>query len=605
MKLVVNTPGAASAMPGAMPNAASQALKAIRTQVMWNRLIAVVEEQAQALLRTAFGAITREAGDLSAGVYDRSGRMLAQAVTGTPGHVNSMATAVAHFLVRYPLDTLSPGDVLVTNDPWMGTGHLFDYVVVTPVFKPGATQAVALFASTCHTVDVGGVGFTAEAHSVFEEGTRIPHLKLVKAGRVNDDVLAIIQANSRNPVEASGDILSLVSSNEVGAARLLEMMLEFQLDSIDSLAEHILEHSRQATCAAIAKLPGGTWKTHMRVDGYDTPVDLHAALSITVDRVLVDYAGSSVQSNRGINSPKCYTDAYSVFGLKCLIAPDVPNNAGSLQPFEVTATPGSIVHPDRPAPVTARHVIGQMLPDLMFGALEGALHGQVPGESAGSIWVMAMSQAAPQAGSAAPDAAATPGAASAFNTLSVGLGGMGARPGQDGLSTTAFPSGVGAIPVEVTETLAPLVFWEKEFLPDSGGPGQWRGGLAQRIVVSHRLGLGFECAAATFDRRDNAARGRNGGHEGALGEAVVCVDGLRHVFHGKGIMRVPPGGRLQVDLPGGGGLGNPVQRDRARLRADLVAGTVSLDAARADYGLGEDDVRALLDGTSSAVERTP
>ncbi len=557
--------------------ARSDPLAAIRTQVMWNRLIAVVEEQAQALLRTAFGSVAREAGDLSAGVYDLHGRMLAQAVTGTPGHVNSMAAAVAHFIERFPLPSMRAGDVFITNDPWLGTGHLFDYVVVTPVYLASANvqgnAAVALFASTCHTIDVGGVGFSAEARSVFEEGTCIPHLRLVAAGQLNEDVLAIIQANSRNPVEARGDILSLVSCNEVGALRLRDMMAEFALTSIDPLAAHIIEHSRQATRAAIARLPQGRWRAHMRLDGYEAPIDLHAELHNDGERIVVDYAGSSAASGRGINSPKCYTDAYSVFGLKCLVAPEVPNNAGSLEPFEVRATPGSIVHPLRPAPVTARHVVGQMLPDLMFGCLEAALAGQVPAESAGSIWVLAMQGM--QAG--------TP----PFNTMSVGLGGTGARPGKDGLSTTAFPSGVGGIPVEVTEAQAPLVFWHKEFLCDSGGAGLHRGGLAQRIVVGARAGVAFTCAAATFDRRAHAARGRQGGHDGALGLAVVDIEGASTGFEGKGTIHVPAGATLRVDLPGGGGFGDARLRARAQVAADVAAGFVSHEAALRLYGQPE------------------
>ncbi|WP_201964927.1 hydantoinase B/oxoprolinase family protein [Ramlibacter ginsenosidimutans] len=535
-------------------------LKAIRTQVMWNRLISVVEEQAQTLLRTAFGSVAREAGDLSAGVYDIHGRMLAQAVTGTPGHVNTMAVAVGHFLARYPLATLVPGDVLVTNDPWLGTGHLFDFVVVTPVFREG--RPVALFASTCHTIDVGGRGFTADAASVYEEGICIPHLKLARAGVLNEDVLAIVQANSRNPVEARGDILSLVSSNEVGARRLLEMLDEFALHDIDALAEHILAESARAARAAIARLPDGQWRAEMRLDGYEAPVQLVATLRKHGDHLVVDYAGSSAASARGINSPKCYTDAYSVFGLKCLIAPEVPNNAASLAPFEVLAEPGSIVHPLRPSPVTARHVIGQMLPDLMFGCLEQALEGRVPAESAGSIWVLAMSRDRAQG---AP-----------FNVMSVGLGGTGARPTKDGLSTTAFPSGVGGIPVEVTEAQSPLVVWHKEYLPDSGGRGQWRGGVAQRIEIGARDGAGFECSAATFDRRDNAARGRNGGAPGQPGRVEVFgSEGACSVHEGKGTIRVPAGGRLRVDLPGGGGFGPPPDRDPERLARDLRDGLVS------------------------------
>jgi N-methylhydantoinase B len=552
------------------------ALAAIRTQVMWNRLIAVVEEQAQALLRTAFGSVTREAGDLSAGVYDLPGRMLAQAVTGTPGHVNSMAAAVGHFMQRYPVATMKPGDVFVTNDPWMGTGHLFDYVVVTPVFKPGGSKAVALFASTCHTIDVGGVGFNAEGRSVYEEGTCIPHLRLVKAGEINEDLMAVIMANSRNPVEARGDLLSLVASNEVGAARLVDMMAEFGLADIEALAAHIIDHSRRATLEAIAKLPRGRWRATMRLDGYEAPIDLAAELAHEGEHIVVDFAGSSPASARGINSPKCYTDAYSVFGLKCLVAPEVPNNAGSLSCFEVRAEPGSIVHPLRPAPVTARHVIGQMLPDLMFGCLEQAFEGRVPGESAGSIWVMALSGGSGGAGGAG---------AAAFNTMSVGLGGMGARPDKDGWNTTAFPSGVGAIPVEVTEAQSPLVFWEKEFLADSGGAGRQRGGLAQRIVIGARDGVSFTCAAATFDRRRHAARGRAGGQDGGHGDvAVLHADGTEQHFEGKGIAAMPPGARLRVELPGGGGFGDPRERDPAALAADVAAGYVSAEAAKRIYG---------------------
>ncbi len=225
-------------------SSARSALDAIRTQVMWNRLIAVVEEQAQSLLRTAFGTITREAGDLSAGVYDVKGRMIAQAMTGTPGHVNTMATAVAHFFEKYPPAAMKPGDVYITNDPWLGTGHLFDYVMMTPVFHRG--RLVAFFASTCHVIDVGGVGMTAKANSSFEEGTLVPHLPIRKAGRINSDLLDVILANSRSPIEVKGDILSLLSANDTGARRLTAMMDEFSLVTLDPLANHILTRSEKA-----------------------------------------------------------------------------------------------------------------------------------------------------------------------------------------------------------------------------------------------------------------------------------------------------------------------------------------------------------------------
>ncbi|MBI1778422.1 MAG: hydantoinase B/oxoprolinase family protein [Proteobacteria bacterium] len=549
-------------------------LKAIRLQVMWNRLIAVVEEQAQALLRTAFGHVAREAGDLSAGVYDVAGRMLAQAVTGTPGHVNTMAAAVGHFLERFPVATMAPGDVYVTNDPWLGTGHLFDFVAVTPAFRDG--RPVALFASTCHMVDVGGIGFSADANSVFEEGTLIPHLRLRAGDRLNEDILAIVTANSRNPTEVRGDILSLVSCNDVGVARLLGMMAEFDLTSIDELARHVIEKSREATLSAIKRVPPGIYGTEMQLDGYDAPILLRAKMTVSEREIVVDYAGSSPASLFGINSPKCYTDAYTVFGLKCAIAPSVPNNAGSLAPFKVLAEPGSIVDPVRPSPVTARHVVGQMLPDVAFGCLAQALPDAVPAESAGSIWVLAMASAHERVADARLSNAAR------FNVMNVGLGGVGARPGKDGLSTTAFPSGVGTIPIEVTEDQCPLVFWRKEYLRDSGGPGTYRGGLGQVIEIGNSEEAAFTISAATFDRIRFPPRGRNGGHSGGVGAARL---GSGAALATKATHVVPAGDRLVVELPGGGGLGEPTERPPERVKADIAAGLVSPEAALRVYGL--------------------
>ncbi len=551
-------------------------LKAIRMQVMWNRLIAVVEEQAQALLRTAFGHVAREAGDLSAGVYDLDGRMLAQAVTGTPGHVNTMAAAVGHFMRHFPVATMKPGDVFVTNDPWLGTGHLFDFVVVTPAFA-GDTP-VALFASTCHMVDVGGIGFSADARSVFEEGTLIPHLRLRSNAGVNEDVLAIVTANSRNPVEVRGDILSLVSCNDVGVDRLIGMMAEFDLASIEKLAVYIIDHSRAATHEAIARVPEGRYRVEMNLDGYDAPILLKAEMRVGGGEITVDYAGSSPASIFGINSPKCYTDAYTVFGLKCAIAPAVPNNAGSLEPFKVLAQAGSIVDPARPSPVTARHVVGQMLPDIAFGCLAQAMPDSVPAESAGSIWVLAMGSAHGRTGDARVANAAR------FNVMNVGLGGVGARPGKDGLSTTAFPSGVGTIPVEITEDQSPLVFWRKEYLPDSGGPGAHRGGLGQVIEIANSEEAPFTISAATFDRIRFPPRGRDGGRDGRKGSAKL---GSGQDLATKATHMVPAGDRLVVELPGGGGLGDPRQRARAKIEADIASGLVTREAARRDYGFSD------------------
>ena len=326
-------------------------LARIRAQIMWNRLIAVVEEQAQTLIRTAFSASVREAGDLSAGVFDLQGRMLAQAVTGTPGHVNSMAVAVGHFLERYPAAQMREGDHYVTNDPWLGTGHLHDFTLVSPTFHQG--RPVALFASTVHVVDIGGRGFGPDGRQVYEEGLCVPIMPLARGGRINDDLLGIVRANVREPVQVEGDLFSLMACNDKGAQRLCEMMREFEIHGLEDLAETIFEHSRAATLAEIGRLRAGTYRNAVTIDGYDHPVELKAALTISEGRVHVDYTGTSAVSSFGINVPLLYTTAYTVFGVKCLIAPAIPNNAGSLAPFTVSAPEGSILNAPRPCAVAA------------------------------------------------------------------------------------------------------------------------------------------------------------------------------------------------------------------------------------------------------------
>jgi N-methylhydantoinase B len=540
-----------------------KALDAIRTQVMWNRLVAVVEEQAQSLLRTAFGTITREAGDLSAGVYNVEGHMIAQAMTGTPGHVNTMATAVVHFFRHFPKETMKPGDVYITNDPWLGTGHLFDYVMLTPVFLKN--KLVAFFASTCHVIDVGGVGMTANANSSFEEGTLIPHSTLRKRGVLNEELLGVILANSRSPVEVRGDILSLVSANDTGASRLVAMMQEFGLTSLEPLAKHILDTSTKAARAAIKELPEGDWSYDTRLDGYESELTVKCRLIIKNGEITIDYSGSSPAALFGINSPRTYSLAYSVFALKAVIAPHVPNNIGSLSVYDMITEPGTCVDPVRPSPVTARHVLGQALADCVFGCLAQALPGKVQAESAGAIWIIQMYSAH---GRVPVDQLK---GATHFSALSIGVGGIGGRPGQDGLSTMAFPSGVGGIPVEITEGQCPIWFKEKQFLAGSGGKGQFRGGLGQRIEIRNREDVAFVISAATFDRVKNAARGREGGENGKNGLARL---GSGKRLPDKGMHIIPRGDSLVLETPGGGGFGHASKRDASLLNADTRADLV-------------------------------
>lgn len=531
----------------------------IRLQVMWNRLIAIVEEQAQVLIRSSFSTSTREAGDLSAGLFDPQGRMLAQSVTGTPGHVNSMAASVVHFLNEFPIDTMAPGDIFMTNDPWKGTGHLYDFVVVTPVFRPGREEqgVIGLFACTSHVVDIGGVGFSMEGREVFHEGLYLPLIRLARNGEFDQTLMKIIRANSRAPEMVDGDVHSLAACNERGAKRLLEMMDEFELDDLADLGNHVIDRSREAMLQHIAELPHGTWHSSMTIDGVDNPLELTAALTVSSSGIDVDFDGTSEQSTWGINVPMAYTDAYTSFGIRCIVGPEIPNNAGSLEVIRVTAPEGTILNAPHPAPVNVRHVVGQMLPDTVFGCLSQLLPERVPAEGTSALWNLHI------------DGYWEDG--ERFVVLSFHSGGAGARPTADGLSATAFPSGVRNMPIEINEAISPLVFWKKELRPDSGGDGKFRGGHGQIIELGNRQHVDFDISA-TYERTVHPPRGRHGGQAGATGALRLKSGG-----HVKPLGRnvIPAGDRLIMEFPGGGGFGQPSERDSEARDDERTSGLVT------------------------------
>lgn len=561
----------------------------VSNQVMWNRLISVVEEQAQALVRTAFSTSVREAGDLSAGAYDVQGQMLAQAVTGTPGHVNAMADSVAHFIRRIGSDNIFEGDVYITNDPWEGTGHLHDITVVSPSFHN--SRLVGYFACTAHIVDIGGRGFGADANSVYEEGLYIPIMKLAERGEIDRTLIAIVRGNVREPDQVVGDIYALASCNEIGHRRLIDMMREFGLSDLNGIAEFILENSRNATIERIAALPRASADGAMTIDGYSNPVDLKVHLDIREDRIISDFTGTSGVDKKGINVPLVYTKAYACYALKCAIAPEIPNNAGSLAPFEVTAPENSILNALHPAPVALRHAIGHLIPDTVYNALDKILPDTVPAEGAGSLCNFQVSLR-PRTDQPAPENAVR------AEVLTFNSGGSGARPGSDGLSATAFPSGVMTMPIEATEHTGPIIIWRKELRPDSGGAGKFRGGLGQFMEVGARDGHEFDISAM-FDRVDHPARGRHGGGNGAP-TTIAQDDGT--AMKGKGKQFVPHGRRVMMAFPGGAGYGNSDQRDPARVRRDLARGYISETVARRDFGLSDAEVTETLNAVKRGEE---
>ena len=394
-------------------------------QVISNRIGSILNEQQTALVRTAFSTVVRESEDLACGVFNQAGLMIAQSLTGTPGHVNSMATGVKHFVHAFPPDSLEPGDVLITNDPWKTAGQVNDFTVVTPVFRGG--RPIAYFASTCHAPDIGGRQFSGEAREVYEEGIQIPMLKILQAGEPNRDVIEIIRTNVRQPDETIGDIYAQISSNEVGADRLRSLLDEFDLPDVEEIADEIISRSERAMRAGIAALPDGTYTNEAWTDGFDEPIVLRCTVTVAGDEMTVDWTGSSPQSPFGINLVLNYTHAYASYAMKAAVAPEVPHNDGAFRPVHVTAPLGSILNCEHPAPVASRHVIGHFLPGIIFGALADAVPGRLLAGSADALWITVWQ---------GRDRRRRPFVQTVFQ-----LGGMGARTGKDGLERDRVPVG--------------------------------------------------------------------------------------------------------------------------------------------------------------------
>ena len=527
--------------------------KNIQNQVMWNRLLSVVEEQGQTLVRTAFSPIVRECGDISAGVFDLEGRMMAQAVTGTPGHVNSMAESVKHFINHFPLNTMNEGDIFITNDPWMGTGHLNDFVLTTPCFKDN--KIVGLFSCTSHLTDIGGLGVGPDATDIHMEGLYIPMLKLADRGVMNETLLKLVSQNTRQPVETEGDVYSLAACNDIGCKRLVEMMNEFEIDDLKNLSDFIHDKSLSAVENEIKKIPNGVYENSMMIDGFEKDIKLKAKLTVFDKSISVEYTGTSDKSKFGINVPLSYTKAYTCFGLSCLVSAEIPNNAGSLKPFEIDAPLGSILNAPYPAAVCARHIIGQMLPDVVFGCLEKAIPDKVPAEGASCLWNITFRGKTDRGTNNN----------SLFAVTAVVNGGTGARPNKDGLSATAYPSGVRGTPVEINEAVAPLLFLKKEYNPGSGGKGRYNGGLGQLIEIKSAIDEDMDLLAS-FDRIKFPARGRLNGSNGKPGQVSIKGKGK---LNGKGTQVIKAGDILQIHTPGGAGYGDYSERDQVLLEKDL------------------------------------
>jgi N-methylhydantoinase B len=526
--------------PTKVETTASRTFDAVELEILWQSLIATVNEQARALQRAAFSPIVREAGDLANAVFDRRGRMVAQAVTGTPGHINSLAIGAANMLAEYPLESLEPGDVLVTNDPYKTAGQLLDVTVLVPAWRNG--RVIAFFGSTIHHTDVGGYGIGAGGRDCFEEGLWIPICKLMKAGERNEDVWKFVLSNVRQPDHMAGDLHAQLASGEVGAQRLTALCDTFGLDDIEGLADEIIDRSEAATRDSIRQLPAGTYESSAILDLADGDrIDIVCALTVDPEagEITVDYEGTSPASPWGINVVKNYTHAYTTFTVRSVLNPDIPNNHGSLGPIKVVAPEGTIVNAVLPQPGTARHVVGMFLPNALLKALAQVRPDDAMAEGSGAVWTM-------QVNGNHDDG-------SPFITaMFTYAGGVGARAAKPGLDACSYPTGVSAVPIEVVEASAPIRFHEKSLRRGSGGAGRQTGGLGQVVEFSVATTRPWQLNAVT-SRLAEAPQGVFGGEPGEAGS--FRVNGEPVVTQAR--LTLQPDDVVRLELPGGGGYGTP------------------------------------------------
>lgn len=534
-----------------------------------NRLHSMLDEQQAALVNTAFSPVVRESYDLACAVFDSQGQMIGQSSGGTPGHINAMATGMQHIASRFPTANLHDGDVLITNDPWMTAGQINDITVATPVFLNNTL--VAWFASCCHSPDIGGRILSAAATEIFEEGLRLPIMKLRTEKGPNETLEEIIRINVRTPDETMGDIYAQVAANQVGARSLMRLMDEYALTHIDAVAAQIMSRSETALQRSIEKLRDGSFSASMECDGFGgKPLTLAVTVTVAGKHITVDYEGSSPQSAYGVNVVLNYTRAYTSFAIKAALAPEVPHNAGSFKPVEVRAPEGSVLNCIDPAPVASRHLVGHFLPSLIFDGLRPAIKEGLPASSADALWMTVWR------------GIGTEPEKQPFTLTMFGAGGSGGRPTKDGLTTTGFPTGVRAAPTEVIETLTPLVQTRREILQDSGGPGKYRGGLGQRLEIKRR-GKNPWSVNANIDRVHHPAPGALEGQHGSSGEFSDTTTGEN--LPRKTQVPLDHAAALQFLFPGGGGYRNPLGRDPEAVLNDVINGYVSLEAAKNTYGV--------------------
>jgi N-methylhydantoinase B len=537
----------------------------IALEILWGRLIAITDEMGATLHRTAFSTSAREGKDFTCVLLDAAGDSIAQLTRSVAAFSGVLPITTKHFLDAYPPDTLKPGDVLVTNDPWLASGHLPDITTVAPVFSN--EKLVAFVGVVTHLPDIGGKQLSSDASEVFEEGLQIPMSKLYKEGKPNKDLFNIIEHNVRVPDQVFGDLRAHVAAHDTGAKKLLELMGEADLRDLSLLAQTIQDVSERAMRKAISGIPDGDYHYEVYGDGFEELVRIKVKVSVKGDNIVVDYEGSSPQNPRGINAPLNHTYAYTMYAIKCALSPNIPNNEGFFKPIKVQAPQGCILNAQPPAAVGGRHIVGQILPGAVFGALAPVLPEKIQAEYASPNWVLCLHGQQDDGES--------------FVILPLLHGGQGAGKRQDGLPCIAFPSNSSDIPVEIIENQVPLLIKEKSMAVDSGGPGCFRGGCGEKYDI--QLDSPYPIKLTAFvDKTKVAASGLFDGCSGASGSiklnGKILADPKEERF-------LQPGDCLELITPGGGGFGDPLERAVERVLADVFYGYVSLEQSEKEYGV--------------------
>lgn len=540
-----------------------QQFDSVELGIMWDRLISIVDEIVSALVRSAFSTNTKYAGDLSCVLFDAEGNSLSQGTFSQPSFTGTAPPTLRHMLNRFPPETLEPGDVIITNDPWMGTGHLFDVNVMRPVFR--GDRLVGYTISVTHLPDIGGLGFGTVATDVYQEGIQIPINKLYRAGVRNEELLEMIMANVRLKEMVLGDIMANVTCNEVGGRALLEFMDEYGLDDLAPLSRAIIGQTEAAMRAELAAIPDGVYRHAVEAEAIDGNVTLAVTLTVKGDGITCDYAGTGPAIDRGINVPFCYTRAYTNYAVKTLTIPDVPNNEGAGNPITLLAPEGCMLNAVPPSPTGGRHVIGHFVAPLVFGALADVIPERVPAESGMMTQVNYFGTR--------PDG-------EAVSSILFSAGGYGALEGMDGWATVSAPGNMINVPVEVWESEIGVTYRHKKLRPDSGGAGEYRGGPGQDMVIRNDTGnpLTLSCFAG---RTEIAPQGHLGGRPAVRRELRVNDE----VVHPKGRYVLAPGDSMRTLEAGGGGVGDPANRSAEKVRQDVADGFLTVEAAKRDYGV--------------------